>query len=90
MPRINRILETALYCDNLDTAQAFYTGLFGFPVLLSNERIRALDVAGVSVLLLFQRGLSRDALQLDSGLIPGHEANGPAHFSQRMPDSVFP
>ena len=81
MPPIDRILETAIYCDDLDKAEIFYTGLFGFPVMLSNERIRALDVNAASVLLLFQRGATTHSIRLPEGLIPSHDSTGPAHFA---------
>jgi catechol 2,3-dioxygenase-like lactoylglutathione lyase family enzyme len=81
MPSVTRILETALYSDDLGRAATFYRELFGFPTLVESERLVALDVNGESVLLLFNRGQSKHGLQTPSGWIPAHDATGPAHFA---------
>jgi len=80
-PRVRGILETALYVDDLSLASAFYQGTFGFPVLVENPRICALDVAGRSVLLLFQRGATVGGLATTSGFVPSHDGSGPVHFA---------
>jgi catechol 2,3-dioxygenase-like lactoylglutathione lyase family enzyme len=75
------VLETALYSDDLPRAAEFYRDLFGFETLVESERIVALDVGGQSVLLLFNRGESRNGLKTPSGWIPPHDSTGPAHFA---------
>lgn len=81
MPSINRILETAIYCDNLDRAEAFYTSVLGLQVMIGNERLRALNANGQTVLLLFQRGGTLQPIQLPGGLLPAHDGSGPSHFA---------
>jgi catechol-2,3-dioxygenase len=49
--------------------------------LVESERLVALDVNGQSVLLLFNRGQSKNGLKTPSGWIPPHDAAGPAHFA---------
>jgi predicted enzyme related to lactoylglutathione lyase len=39
MPTIGRVLETSLYVDRLDRAVEFYERIFGFPKLLSDDRV---------------------------------------------------
>lgn len=80
-PRVRGILETALYVDDLRRASAFYRDTFGFPVLVENARICALDVAGRSVLLLFQRGATVGGLATAGGFVPSHDGSGPVHFA---------
>jgi catechol 2,3-dioxygenase-like lactoylglutathione lyase family enzyme len=79
-PRINRILETAVYCDDLARTAAFYGALLDATPMLSGDRLVALDAGGRTVLLLFQRGNS-GALQTDGGLVPGHDGSGPVHLA---------
>lgn len=74
MPQVTGILESALYVDDLDRATAFYQSLFGFTVLVADERIRALAVAGRQVLLLFQRGGSLN-------YVTPHDGSGPLHVA---------
>ncbi len=53
MPRLNGVLETALYVDGLGCAARFYEDVLGLKPLASDARFRAYDVGGRSVLLVF-------------------------------------
>lgn len=77
----HRILETALYVDDVARARDFYLRLLGAGVLLDTERLVALDVAGASVLLLFRRGATEEALSTPGGVVPGHGAGGVQHVA---------
>lgn len=79
MPKLDRILETPVYVDDLDRAAGFYEGLLDLEPLVKMERLYAYDVGGVSVLLVFKRGASADDMALPTGLIPGHDASGRIH-----------
>ena len=81
MPRIRRILETALYCDRVESTAAFYRRLLGTDPLLVSERLVALDAGGSTVLLLFQRGQSVVPLSTPGGSVPGHDGSGPVHLA---------
>ena len=80
-PRVRRVVETAVDCDDLQKSAAFYTTLLGVTPMLSADRLVALDAGGGTVLLLFQRGLSSEPVQLPGGLVPGHDAGGPGHLA---------
>ncbi len=80
MPKLNAVLETALYVDDLARARAFYEGDLALPLLFENQRMCAFDVGGVSVLLLFLRGASAQDMKTPSGTIPGHNGQGPIHM----------
>lgn len=79
-PHVRRILETALYCDDLARTAAFYQAVLNATPMLSGDRLVALDAGGRTVLLLFQRGNS-GPLDTSGGLVPGHDGHGPVHLA---------
>jgi catechol 2,3-dioxygenase-like lactoylglutathione lyase family enzyme len=79
MPAITRVLETCLSAKNLAESQRFYAELFGFPILFSDDRLCAFDVAGVSVLLLFAEGKTKEPVAVGGGVIPPHDGSGRMH-----------
>ena len=81
MPRLNRIVETALYVDDLERARAFYEDKLGLAPLLKTKTLFAYDVGGANVLLLFQRGASLQTQSAPGGTIPPHDGNGPLHIA---------
>jgi len=89
MPSITRVLETALYADDLPRTLAFYRDVLGLSVMSAGPRLASLDAGQGSVLLLFQRGATADGLRFDSGWIPPHDGSGPAHFAFAIPAGEF-
>lgn len=80
-PALGRILETALYVDDLARARAFYEGPLALRPMIADDDIVAYDVGGTSVLLLFRRGVARVARSGPFGTIPGHDGSGPLHYA---------
>jgi catechol 2,3-dioxygenase-like lactoylglutathione lyase family enzyme len=80
MPELRGVLETSLYVSELERSRSFYTRLFGFRVLLQDERLCALDVCSRQVLLLFQKD-STATLVTPGGTIPSHGGNGNLHVA---------
>jgi catechol 2,3-dioxygenase-like lactoylglutathione lyase family enzyme len=80
-PKLDRVLETALYVDDLGRAAGFYEDVLGLPVLTSDKRFRAYDVGGASVLLVFQRGATLETVRMPGGTIPPHDGHGPLHIA---------
>jgi catechol 2,3-dioxygenase-like lactoylglutathione lyase family enzyme len=80
MPELRGVLETSLYVSELERSRSFYTRLFGFRVLLQDERLCALDVCSRQVLLLFQND-STAPLVTPGGTIPSHGGNGSLHIA---------
>ncbi|MFZ5691695.1 MAG: VOC family protein [Pseudomonadota bacterium] len=78
---LGRVLETALYVDDLGRAVQFYEQVLGLKVLSQDARFRAYDVGGISVLLLFQRGATLETVHLPGGTIPPHDGHGPLHMA---------
>ena len=87
--RLDGVIETALYVADLPRARDFYTGVLGCAVLLDTARLVALDVAGRSVLLLFQRGATSEPLDTPGGVVPGHGGGGAQHLAFAVtPDAL--
>lgn len=76
-----RVLETAVYCDNLPRTIAFYRDLLEADPMLEVERVAAFDAGEGTVLLLFQRGACEHPFDTAGGLVPGHTSTGPAHLA---------
>ena len=82
MPRIDRLLETALYVDDLERVAAFYRDVPGLTVLIdAAPRLVAMDAGQASILLLFKRGEATAGQSAFGGWIPPHDGNGPAHVA---------
>ena len=90
-PPLARVLESALYVDDLARSRRFYAEAFGARVLLDSPRLVALDVGGTSVLLLFQRGATGEPLPTAGGVVPPHGAAGAQHLAFAIsPDQLEP
>lgn len=84
MLRIERVLETALYVEEMGRAIEFYQRIFGFPVLARSaqpDRLTALDVGGSQVLLLCKIGASRQVIVTPGGNIPPNDGSGNSHLA---------
>lgn len=81
MPNVHGILETALSVRDIQKSSEFYRRLFGFHTLLESDRLIALDVVGLNVLLLFKAGATSEPFETPGGKIPGHGASGVSHFA---------
>ena len=80
-PPLTRVVETALYFDELAPATAFYRHVLGLRPMSEGARLVALDAGAGSVLLLFQRGATREGYRWSTGYIPPHDGSGPAHVA---------
>lgn len=83
-PRIDGILETAVYVDDMDAAHAFYQGVLGLPRMVAGERLFAYDAGPAQTLLVFHRGHTGEDVPTPGGVVPGHDTKGPSHFSFRI------
>jgi len=79
--KVNGIIETALYVEDLARSVAFYRRLFGFQTLFEDARLHALNVADRDVLLLFLKGSTLTPAVLPGGVIPPHGGSGSLHFA---------
>jgi catechol 2,3-dioxygenase-like lactoylglutathione lyase family enzyme len=82
-PRLDGLLEVALYVDDLERAVAFYRTLLGFDPIDSDERICAVRAFDRQVLLLCKRAASAN---LRRG---AHDARGHQHVAFAIPTSAL-
>jgi catechol 2,3-dioxygenase-like lactoylglutathione lyase family enzyme len=80
-PPLARVVETAVYVDDIARSRAFYSDVLGGEVLLDTPRLLALSVGGQSVLLLFRRGATSEPLQTPGGVVPPHGGTGVQHLA---------
>jgi catechol 2,3-dioxygenase-like lactoylglutathione lyase family enzyme/uncharacterized damage-inducible protein DinB len=80
-PVVTRMLETALYVDDLDGAVAFYRDVLALRVLNASDRLVSMDAGQATVLLLFRRGATVSGLNFPCGWIPPHDGQGPVHLA---------
>jgi len=85
MPRIDRILETAIHVDDMERAVGFYERVVGLAVMSRGDRLTALDAGEGTVLLVFARGGTARGVDTPSGRIPPHDARGSTHFAFAVP-----
>jgi len=76
-----RVLETALYVEDLEKAGRFYGETMGLAPMTRDRRMWALDCGPASVLLLFKRGETLEPVDLPGGHIPPHDGAGPIHVA---------
>lgn len=81
MPKLEGILETALYTDDMVKARQFYEGVLELSPIFADERLCAYAVAGRDVLLLFRRGTTGQTVRMPGGTIPGHDGSGRIHIA---------
>ena len=88
--KLDRVIETCLYVDDLDRAAGFYENVLGLTALTSDARFRAYDVGGQSVLLLFRRGATLETVHMPGGTIPPHDGHGPLHMAFAIAADALP
>ena len=81
MPKLDGILETALYTDDMARARAFYEDVLELQPIFSDSRLCAYGIAGRDVLLIFRRGAATQTVTMPGGTIPGHDGSGPLHIA---------
>jgi catechol 2,3-dioxygenase-like lactoylglutathione lyase family enzyme len=78
-PKLDGILESSLYVDDLPRSVRFYQEIFGFPVISDfGERGCAMHAGPRQVLLLFKKGASRTILS-------PHDGDGELHIAFAIP-----
>jgi catechol 2,3-dioxygenase-like lactoylglutathione lyase family enzyme len=80
-PRINGVVESCLYSEDLPRSVRFYQEQLGLRLLESGERLCAFSVADKQVLLIFRSGGSMDPIPTPGGMIPPHGAAGQLHIA---------
>jgi catechol 2,3-dioxygenase-like lactoylglutathione lyase family enzyme len=81
---IEGILETALYTDDLDAAEAFYGGVLGLEKVLRAGNRHLFFRCGEMILLIFDPKETVKPPSSDALPVPPHGATGPGHLCFRM------
>jgi len=81
VPKLDRVLETSIYVDDLERAARFYEDVLALPPLWSDSRFCSYNVGGQSVLLVFRRGATLETVRMPGGTIPPHDGHGPLHVA---------
>jgi catechol 2,3-dioxygenase-like lactoylglutathione lyase family enzyme len=88
-----RLLETALYLDNIGLGARFYQGLFGFRLLSgstgTDAMFAALEVPRQGVLLFFKKGANAQPVDTGGGVIPPHGGEGRLHLAFAIPTNSY-
>jgi catechol 2,3-dioxygenase-like lactoylglutathione lyase family enzyme len=85
MPPVGRVLETSLYVNAVPRSTDFYQRIFGFPVLVGDDRFCALNVSNEQVLLLFRKRGTLEPVTLPGGVLPPHDGDGQTHLAFTIP-----
>lgn len=87
MPRLDGILETALYVEDMERARGFFEGVMGLEPFTADHRFTAYDAGAGSVLLLFLQGETLETVELPDGMgtIPPHDGKGRIHMALAIP-----
>ena len=81
MPKIEGVLETALYVDDMARSVSFFRDVLGLEPMLETERLTAFDAGRQTVLLVFLRGASTEDMASERGVVAGHDGSGPLHMA---------
>lgn len=81
---IEGILETALYADDLDAAEAFYGGVLGLEKVLRAGNRHVFFRCGPGILLIFNPKETVKPPAAGAPPVPPHGATGPGHACFRM------
>ena len=87
---LGEIGQISVNVHDFDRACPFYEQILGLACLYTDQRLRAYDVGGNGVLLLFRRGQSLQTVKLPGGTIPPHDGNGPTHVAFSIPADELP
>lgn len=82
MPKLNGVLETILYTQDMRAARAFFENVMGLQPHTGDQRFTAYPV-GWNMLLIFAEGETLETVQLPDGMgtIPPHDGNGRQHIA---------
>ncbi|WP_422376676.1 VOC family protein [Roseibium sp.] len=83
-PKLDGILETAVYVDDMEAAHAFYSETLGLKRMVAGDRLFAYDAGPAQALLVFHRGHTGDDVPTSGGIVPGHDTSGHSHFAFRI------
>lgn len=89
--RIERVLETALYADDLLAADRFYGGVLGLERIAFVEGRHVFFRCGGGVVLIFdRRSTASVSTSVGGAAVPLHGATGAGHMALAVRDADLP
>src|SRR5262245_64017121 len=93
--RVSRLLETAVYVEDLERSARFYQEVLGLAPIIGTTLemqtqspvLRPLHIPGGQVLLLFLNGSTTATAVHPGGTIPPHHGSGRLHLAFAIPAS---
>ncbi len=89
MPRINGLLESALYVEDMARSVAFFRDILMLSPMLEGDRLTAFDAGRQGVLLVFKRGASAADMRSSNGIVAGHDGSGPLHMAFAIAEDSY-
>jgi catechol 2,3-dioxygenase-like lactoylglutathione lyase family enzyme len=84
--KLRGILETSLYCSDLDAAEKFYSGALGLACIGRHADRHVFFRCGEGVLLIFNPAHTNSVQTTVAGVpIPLHGSQGPGHMAFNAP-----
>src|SRR5688572_10736783 len=81
------VLESALYCPDLEAAESFYREVLGLEVIATQPGRHVFLRCGEGVVLLFNpEATAEPEIATGDPPIPRHGAHGPGHLAFRLPE----
>jgi catechol 2,3-dioxygenase-like lactoylglutathione lyase family enzyme len=81
------VLESSLYCDDLDAAERFYRDVLGLEVLTRQPGRHVFLRCGEGMVLLFNPdATANSSAPADGPPVPPHGARGAGHLAFRLPE----
>lgn len=82
MTKLNGVLETILYTQDMPRARAFFENVMGLTAHIADHRFTAYPL-GWNMLLIFAQGETNETVNLpnDMGTIPPHDGGGRQHIA---------
>src|SRR6267154_3376168 len=85
IPGTSGVLDTALYVDNLQTAERFYGDILGLPKIFAVPGRQLVFRCEDSILLIFDpTHTERNQMTINGGAIPLHGTRGAGHMAFRV------
>ena len=88
--KIDGVLESCLYCEDLQAAEWFYRDVLGLELYGRQEGRHLFFRCGDGMLLIFNPlSTSDEAITVNGATVPVHGARGPGHVAFRVAEATL-
>lgn len=88
VPGLSGVLETAVYADDLDKAEHFYSQVLGLPKIFTQPGRLLAFRSQESILLVFNPAQTeREQITVNGGIVPLHGTHGAGHIAFRVTEN---